>query len=136
MNENEPGGPSEDDEKFVAPETGEETENTAEELDFSEFLESEEMTARFNALVEAIKTDSEEAGGLKVEWKHLVDEKASQLSGGEYDRAMIKIIIAQANIWRESGNMDDYYDDLEQAREYADNMDFEDVVKSIDKLLA
>ena len=132
MSEIESGDPSEEKRDFVAPETGGEVEDTAEEVSF---LESEEMKTLTSQVVEALKNDSENAGELKVEWKHRADENASQLSGKEYDHAMIDIIIAQANIWKESGNMDDYYDDLEQAREYATNMGFDDKVKVIDTLL-
>ena len=48
---------------------------------------------------------------------------------------MIDMIIAQANIWNEAGDMDNYYDDLGQARDYANNMGFDDKVKDIDALM-
>ena len=48
---------------------------------------------------------------------------------------MIDMMIAQANIRKEYGNMNDYYDDLEEARDYANNMGFDDKVKIIDGLL-
>ena len=132
MYENESGDSSEEDKNFVASKTGGEVEDTAEEISF---LESEGMKTLTDQVVEALKNDTENAGELAVEWKHRADENASQLSGEEYDYAMIDMMIAQANIWRESGDMDNYYDDLEQAREYANNMGFDDKVKAIDALL-
>lgn len=132
MNEIEPDKPTEEDKDFVAPETGGETEETSGEWNF---LKTEEMRTLTSELVEALKDNSESAKKLAIEWKHRADESASQLSGEQYDHAMIDMIIAQANIWNEAGDMDNYYDDLGQARDYANNMGFNDKVKDIDALM-
>lgn len=142
MNDIESGGHSREDREFVAPETGEDTELESEpspadiDNETQGFSLSEEMAVYRNLIVEGIRADREDTAHFMKEWKRMGDENAKDLQGIEYDRAMVDMIMVQADVWKEIGDMDNYYDDLEDARMYADNTPgLELMVKHIDKLL-
>lgn len=146
MSHNESEDPSQEDRDFVAPGTGEENIDKSSESDISEstemseepaeastlsFSETEEMAMLRQEMIEAGQKTPEKFQELAIQWKHLADNEASQLSGEQYDRAMIEIMMTQADIWLSIGNESDYYDDLEQALDYANNMGFEDLATRI-----
>lgn len=117
--------------EFVAPSASEEQRAEKESAPSIEslpaslgFTETPEMIEVKQPLVEAIKSgNSEKTTELINAWRDLAEKQADEIKEPqEYTQAQIGLLVAQALIFKESGDTNTYVEHLEDVFSYADNI--------------
>ena len=65
-------------------------------------------------------------------YQTLAEKIVEKFKNDRYVKAQIGLIVATGLLWLEAGRINKYADELEDAREYADNMNLGDIVACLD----
>jgi hypothetical protein len=104
-----------------------------EALDFAETAELSQLHEQMTGL----NADSPAFRELAGRYIQLAGDIVEQQAPGEaHARAQIALVVAMAIIRRDSGRVDYYIEELEEARWAADNEGLADIVRAIDAALA
>jgi hypothetical protein len=97
------------------------------------FLETTElMLLKQTALETYAASETEETIELRSHYQVVGEEVVNQPQGEEYTRAQIGLMVATGLLRRDTGDVDGYINDLDDALMHATNMGYEDVVSTIE----
>jgi len=97
------------------------------------FLETTELTLIRQAALEAYTAgETEEAIELRGHYQVVGEGVVNQPQGEEYTRARIGLMIGTGLLRRDTGDVDGYINDLDDALMHASNMGYDDVVSTIE----
>jgi hypothetical protein len=101
------------------------------------FVESPELQELRPTVIEALKSGNHTAIKESLSGYQAVAEKlVEQQEGHAYDRAQIGLIVATGLLWREAGKDNSYGAELWNARNYARNMEYNEIVAALDAAYA
>lgn len=96
------------------------------------FIETDELKLLRVAAQEAYKAgEVEETTELRNHFHLVGEEVVNRLQGEEYTKAQIGLMVSHGTLRRDTGEVNAYIDDLEDAWMYALNMGYEDVISAI-----
>lgn len=99
------------------------------------FLETPELRLLREATIDAfVVGEEEQTKELRDHYQRVGEEVVDQLQGEEYTKAQIGLMVSLANLRRDSGKIDAYNDDLDDALTYASNMGYDDVVLTLEAI--
>ena len=102
------------------------------------FIETEELRDAREFMRAAIRQDNpDEVRRLRILYKTLAEQVVEQVDDKLHYEAEIGRIVAEASLWYEAGDINNYLDDIEAAIDYARNLHLYGLVErlrsSVDK---
>lgn len=97
------------------------------------FIENAELSGLRPMIIEAMRSGNHTAiKALLSQYQEKAEKLVEEHEGDAYDRAQIGLIVATGLLWREAGKPVSYGVELWNARNYANNMHYDDVVAVLD----
>lgn len=101
------------------------------------FHETDKLTSLRIAAIEASTTgDVELITRIIADYQQHAELAVSELTGEDYARAQIGLIVATATLRRDSGRTEACRNDMQDALEYAQNMGYDGIAQLLDDVIA
>ena len=101
------------------------------------FIEDSELQQLRPAVIEALRSGKHTIIKEALSQYQAIAEKlVEQHQGHDFDRAQIGLIVATGLLWREAGKDNSYGAELWNARNYARNMHYDEVLAALDEAYA
>ncbi len=98
------------------------------------FIETEELRRIRELAIEVFALgDKERVSAIVLEYQLQAEEWLNRLQGREYDHGQVGLIVARATLSRDMGNLESFLYHIEAAREYADALQEEEVVATLER---